>query len=279
MSDKTAIQWTNATWNPVTGCTHVSPGCDHCYAERLMPRLRGSKDFSVELYPDRLEQPLHWRKPRRIFVNSLSDLWHRDIPDQFIAAVFGVMALCPQHTFQILTKRPDRAEEWFKDLAGNIADCLASAAVERPDVYRKPLGKEEARAIVDLGWPLPNVWVGVSAENQAMAKARLPVLARIPAAVRFVSAEPLLERLDLDLQGVGWLIVGGESGPQARPCNVAWIRDVVRQCWEAGVACFVKQLGSCVVGESGHDWYLRDSHGGNPAEWPEDLRVREFPKP
>ena len=214
MAAATSIEWTNMTWNPVTGCDKVSDGCRNCYAETMAHRLRlvGSpryaNGFQVTLHHDMLNVPHRWRKPRKIFVNSMSDLLHPDVPDDFIAAVLETIAATPRHTYQVLTKRPYRAL--------NMAEALE--------------------------WP-PNLWLGVSVERAKYAF-RIRQLAQLPAAVRFVSAEPLLEPLpDLDLQSIDWLIAGGESGPGARPVDGAWIRDLRDQCHASDTAFFFKQWG------------------------------------
>jgi protein gp37 len=213
MSDHTAIEWTDATWNPSTGCTKVSPGCAHCYIERTAPfRIDGRKfvhgTTGVTLHPDRLEVPLHWRHPRRIFVNSLSDLYHDAIPDAFVAQVFDTMRRAPWHQFQVLTKRSRR---------------LCALAPQLP-------------------WP-GHVWQGVSVENAAFLW-RIADLQHVPAAVRFLSLEPLLGPLPcLPLEGIQWVIVGGESGPRCRPIDEGWVRDIRDQCVSAGVAFFFKQWG------------------------------------
>lgn len=250
MSDGSAIEWTEATWNPVRGCTKVSAGCKHCYAETFAERFRGVKGhpyeqgFDVRLVPEALDLPLRWRKPRRIFVNSMSDLFHEEVPESFIVDVFATMMEARRHVFQVLTKRPER-----------MRDFLASRPSERPT--------------------LPNVWLGTSVEDQAAADERIPHLLATPAAVRFLSCEPLLGPVDLDMvvtEGTGcldWVIVGGESGRKARPCDVSWVRSLVGQCRAADVPVFVKQLGAA------HRLY--DAKGGDPAEWPEDLRVRQWP--
>jgi len=466
----TSIEWTDATWSPVTGCTKVSAGCKHCYAEGVAERFWGERKFTdVRCHPERLEAPLHWRKPRRVFVNSMSDLFHEDVPDEFIDRVFAVMALAPQHTFQVLTKRPERMRAWVSDpetpfrvtramdslhgtpraaeevrpiagFPGYFASSHGTIYSERrghrrhmrPDygdqgharvqlhregesqrgkrmlVHRlvletfvgqppspdaqgrhldgnprnnaaenlswgeqgdnwgdskrhgthrryskldqatvdairsraaqgesgEALGREfgvsgtQVRNIVAgrqwatkalIGWPLPGVWLGVSVEDQRAADERIPLLLQTPAAVRFLSCEPLLGPLDLrscleDRKrrhvGLDLVIVGGESGPNARPCDVAWVRSIVKQCEAAGLACFVKQLGALpfvgdgkhthVAGQRGYGvvcdqgdpcphcgkhpithWpslVLRDRKGSDPSEWPDDLRVREFPR-
>ena len=292
MSDASKIEWTDATWNCVTGCTKVSPGCDHCYAETFAERWRGipghhfEQGFDVKLRPDRLSIPLHWKRGRRIFVNSMSDVFHEAVPDAFIAEMFGIMAQTPQHTYQVLTKRH-----------GRMRSLLSS------DLFRRRFA---------FGWPLPNVWLGVSVEDQKRADLRIPALLKTPAAVRFLSCEPLLGPVDLigqggDLVGAGiyslpdppeyddgapvcqdhgaercnrgctfvdWVIVGGESGPGARPMDIEWARTLVTHCEAAEVPVFVKQLGSVAgrrlgAGTKGGEWHA----------WPEDLRVREFPAP
>ena len=287
------IEWTDETWNPVTGCTKVSAGCKHCYAEQLFPRPYPGRAFTdVQLHPERLKRPCHWRKPRRVFVNSMSDLFHEAVPDEFLDRVFAVMALSPQHTFQVLTKRPERMRDYLLALQDNEdvgTEPWADAAVAT-------VGDPYACHVVDdADWPLSNVWLGVSVEDQEAADARIPLLMETPAAVRFLSCEPLLGRIDLRLGPSGaplnrwcgyycddrtcldWVIVGGESGPQARPCDLAWIRSLINQCRRAGVSCFVKQLGKRpVMGDV--QVSLRDSKGGDPSEWPEDLRVREWPR-
>lgn len=209
-ADRSAIEWTEATWNPTTGCTKVSPGCDRCYAERITQRFPKTfpNGFRLTLRPDALDIPLHWRRPRVIFVNSMSDLFHRDVPDSYLQLVFDVMRRTPQHTYQILTKRAERL----------------------------------SRAAVRLPWP-ENVWVGVSVESREYAW-RIDYLRRVPAVVRFVSAEPLLEALpNLNLVGIHWLIAGGESQAGCRRTELRWFRDLRDQCRNSGVAFFLKQLG------------------------------------
>ena len=214
MAERSSIEWTEATWNPVTGCTKVSPGCAHCYAETFAERFRGvqghpyEQGFDLQLRPERLEQPLTWKRPRMIFVNSMSDLFHEEIAEDYIRAVFQVMERASWHTFQVLTKRYER---------------LAELATRLP-------------------WP-SNVWMGVSVENQRWT-CRIDALRTTPAAVRFLSCEPLLSALQLNLAGIHWVIVGGESGPGARPMRPEWARDVRRQCESADVPFFFKQWGA-----------------------------------
>lgn len=303
MGDVTGIQWTDATWNPVRGCSRISPGCENCYAEKMAGRFCGEgKPFhgfatltkagarwtrKVALAPSMIDAPLRWKKPRRIFVNSMSDLFHEDLSPLDIGKVFDVMERCPQHTFQILTKRADVMRDFMR----------AEYATEPPP---------------------RNVWLGVSVEDQQRADERIPHLLDTPAAVRFLSVEPLIGPVDLRIMlggnvrwnhhgdevgrdSIHWVIVGGESGPGARPCALEWIERIVEQCEAADVPVFVKQLGAFVVSEhrtapadmlkgtvpanmrapNGEAWAWRaglyDTKGGDVTEWPEPLRVREFP--
>ncbi len=349
------IEWTDATWNPVSGCTRVSPGCDHCYAVTMTHRLegmerarrprngtedgcsakpgekytgltvlngRGDRHFNgvVRCHQDALSIPLMWKKPKRIFVNSMADLFHKDVPFEFIDKVFAVMALCPQDTFQVLTKRPERMAEYLG--VTNRSACVADAVrVLRLNGWGNPI--DDPTHLMKMGgfnlnrWPLPNVWLGTSVERQQEADERIPHLMKSPAGVRFLSCEPLLGPVDLNLKTiddwdgpglntrVDWVIVGGESGPGARPCNVAWIRSIVKQCKAAGVPCFVKQLGRNIIvkNDSLSEWpdegaglmyfdedgrmpryqgepmavRTKHSKGGDMSEWLKDLRVREMP--
>lgn len=365
---ESGITWTDRTWNPVTGCTKVSAGCKHCYAEVMakrtfrllypqvecvagpmtrehaagLPALRARRFTDVQCHPERLEAPLRWRKPARVFVNSMSDLFHEDVPDEFIDRVFAVMALAPQHTFQVLTKRPERMRAYLSDLN----------TVERIELCLWEQHTDDTPNSMPYDGVLPNVWLGVSIEDQATADARIPLLLKTPAAVRWVSAEPLLGPIDLtrvaagvlcpqrlghhvdvlragtwalrtglttvspefvnhsDMNRLDWVVVGGESGPKARPCDVAWIRSVVQQCQAAEVQAFVKQLGAHVITRNDDGWEgdtprswpmdtrfdehihgyredyqgapvrvrLRCRKGGDPSEWPEDLLVRQWPE-
>jgi protein gp37 len=208
MSDGSRIEWTDATWNPVTGCTAVSSGCVNCYARRMAQRFHGPHGFDVTLHPDRLELPMHWRKPRRVFVNSMSDLFHENVPNAFVLSVFRVMNYLPRHAFQVLTKRPER--------------MVAVAPI--------------------LTWT-PNIWVGVTVENQD-AIHRIAYLRETPAAVRFLSCEPLLSPLVLPrLDGIHWIIAGGENGPGARPMREEWSASLRDQAIEAGIPFFFKGHG------------------------------------
>lgn len=244
MASKTKIEWTDQTWNVVTGCDKVSPGCVNCYAERLAiwlqrfnPRYRNG--FEVTLHPDKLEEPLHWKKPRLVFVNSMSDLFHEAIPEEFIHQAFDVMGDANEHIFQVLTKRSRR-----------LADLAP-----------------------DLKWQ-ENIWMGVSVENKDY-RWRVEDLRRVPASVRFLSLEPLLGPVhNLPVENIHWCICGGESGPRARPIKIKWVREIRDQCREAGIPFFLKQLGS--------NWsrfhHAHHSKGGDLKEWPTDLRVREYPQ-
>jgi protein gp37 len=346
MADNTNIEWTDATWNVTHGCEKVATGCRGCYAIRdahrlasnpnpkisgprqgLTRKVGGVIDWTgvVRTAPENLAWPLHKRKPLRIFVNSNSDLFHKDVPFEFVAAVFGVMAACPQHTFQVLTKRPERMLEFLGWLGRHARPEGAAWLAMAGSV---PYNSDEIRtglALMATRCTLPNVWLGVSVACQDDADKLIPTLLRCPAAVRFISAEPLVGPVDLThcqpsgdwfinaLDGLWrgkfetathvvtavvqieptplhWVIVGGESGPGARPCDVAWIRSIIEQCKEAGVPCFVKQVGSNPRGHA--QWEHPDNEGrgvdpelsplesrkgGDPEEWPSDLRTREFP--
>jgi protein gp37 len=218
MADGSAIEWTDATWNPVTGCTKISAGCDHCYAERFSERFRGTPGhpfefgFDLTLRPGRLEQPLRWREPRMIFVNSMSDLFHKDVPREFVGRVFDTMEQANWHTFQVLTKRSSLMRDFL---------C-------------KRYGSERGPT---------HMWFGVSVED-GTKMSRIRHLRETPAGIRFLSIEPLIGPMGpLDLSGMDWVIVGGESGPGARPMERAWVREIRDQCKQAKVAFFFKQWG------------------------------------
>lgn len=359
------IEWTGKTWNPVAGCKEVSPGCANCYAvtsayrnERMgqdkyrgltVLQANGKRSWTgdVRCVPAALDVPLKRRTPTTYFVNSMSDLFHENVPFEFIDQVFAVMALCPQHTFQILTKRPARMAEYlesFNDESGCASESRHENFNDLARDFWLNSGREEGDELADLlcyTWPLPNVWLGTSVEDQKRADERIPHLLRCPAAVRFLSCEPLLGPVNLtaldngndevfdvlrneittpwrdtfvtsDCKPVDWVIVGGESGPGARTCNLDWLHAIVNDCRDAGVPVFVKQLGSrwakcCIVefkcgcseeisdGIHGsgcppycathgdakryvHRNPAKHPKGGDPGEWPEDLRVREMPK-
>lgn len=347
----TNIEWTDKTWNPQRGCSRVSPGCVNCYAERqaarfaapgigvlgepgkipserpaaypagpffgFVTRVNGHPAWTgkVELVEKHLGDPLHWKTPCRVFVNSMSDLFHEDLPDEAIDRVFGVMAWCRRHTFQILTKRADRMRAYSNRLAGLTRQerGVRMAQAKGFDVPSDTPG--------GMAWPLPNVHFGVSTEDQQRANERVAQLLLTPASVRFVSYEPALSHVDFtriehepggsggtvfinsltgkmvsvgggqQLPKLDWVIIGGESGPGARPFDLEWARSVVQQCAVTGTKCFVKQLGSAPHGIKDHishrgdplprpDGFYRfltSKKGGDMDEWPEDLRIREFP--
>jgi protein gp37 len=262
-----SIEWTEASWNPITGCTRVSPGCGmampgaegqphgQCYAETFAERWRGvpghpyEHGFDLQLRPERLDQPLRWKKPRRIFVNSMSDLFHADIPYEYLRQVWDIMVRTPRHTYQILTKRAERLERALGPRG------IGFYAVDGP-----------------VPCPQPNIWLGVSVESPAYY-GRIRHLQRTPAAVRFLSCEPLLAPLpELPLEGIDWVIVGGESGHGARPMEEGWALNIVEQCRDAGAAVFVKQMGSVWARNHGVG-----HKGGVLDDMPADLRIREMP--
>lgn len=329
MSANTKIEWTDRSWNAVRGCSRVSDGCTQCYAMKFAHRFsgpgkpyeglttirRGKVDWTgvARLVLSALDDPLRWRKPQRIFVNSMSDLFHPSLSDEDIASVFAVMAAAPHHTFQVLTKRPERAAELFAKMhTGRSVRFGPHAGELLPDcgwlyerTWQLQLRYRPGR-VHSWHWPLPNVWLGVSVENQETANERIPLLLDTPAAVRFVSYEPALGSIDLRRwvfnratavrsamfgpaalnseqadAAIGypldWVIVGGEAGPGARPFNIEWAQRTVADCAEAGVAVFVKQLGRNPFDAAG-PLKLRHGKGADIAEWPESLRVRQFPK-
>jgi len=276
MSDKTAIAWTDATWNPVSGCSKVSPGCEHCYAETLslrygwtsQPWTGPNAHTNVQLHPERLDKPLHWKRPRMVFVNSMSDVFHDQVSDAFIDEIFAVMAMAAQHTFQILTKRPQRMYQYLTD--PQTVFRIADAIDRRNDYQGYDVLAQDLRD--GFAWPLPNVWLGVSVEDQRRADERIPWLQQTPAHIRFLSCEPLLGPIDLtaylphrsvydphidtagcaicghlpswhgtDIAWIDWVIVGAESGPEARPMDDDWVRSLLNQCVAADVPFFFKQ--------------------------------------
>jgi protein gp37 len=270
MGDRTAISWTEATWNPVTGCTEVSEGCDHCYARSVAHRFAGTPaypwGFEVTLRPERLDQPLRWRRPRMIFVNSMSDLFHAEIPDGMIAQVFAVMALATSHTFQVLTKRPGRMRSLLTspDFRWQVWHQMLTLTHDRS----MPMPAEHATA---LAWPLSNVWMGVSVETQKWADVRIPILLATPARVRFLSMEPLLAPVTLSswtllTPQLHWVIVGGESGPGSRRMDPSWAVDLAEECRCAGIAFFMKQTGTVLARE----WGI-PGKGDDPTRWPSPL--------
>ena len=296
MGDKSAIEWCDSTWNPVRGCSLVSAGCTNCYAMRQARRSSGpggayeglTKMTShgpvwtgkIRTVPELLDQPLRWRRPRRIFVNSMSDLFHEDIPDDFIDRVFAVMALAIKHKFQVLTKRPKRMRDYIS--GGTIDSHGVRRCYRRDSIIVDTIASDQlnerlpGHGLEGAPWPFPNVWLGVSVEDQETADERIPLLLQTPAAVRWISAEPLLGSIILG--GIGrpqsvretpgprldWVVTGGESGPRARPSHPDWFRSLAEQCRAAGVRFFMKQIT-----ESGRKI---------PFEaFPTDLQIREYP--
>lgn len=343
----TSIQWTHwpgyrgETWNPTTGCTRVSPGCDHCYAftlhdQRYVSNMEAAREHAVEVskgtsrgvvdvmqtpatwrrrgydglpFPaqydqpfstiqmldeHRLSQPLRWTKPRAIFVGSMADLFHEDVTDDFLDQVFAVMMLTPQHEYMLLTKRPERMREYMHTRGPKA----------QPHSIGYWMGKHDPSLPdrIPITWPPPNVGLMTTVEDQERADERIPILLDTPAAWRGLSIEPQLEAIELrpcrELPRIDWVICGGESGPHAREFNLAWARSLRAQCAAAGVAFFMKQLGSrpfewtplpgtssvaagradAIVPQPDVEPYPASHHGGNPDEWPEDLRIREFPR-
>ncbi|MFN3200065.1 MAG: DUF5131 family protein [Bradymonadia bacterium] len=343
----TKIQWSDRTWNCLIGCSKVSQGCKHCYAERQAPsvlrRLRTTAKSprglaTVDAYEQALDlsgetprwsgcavpmlhklfEPLTWRKPQLVFVNSMSDVFHPSVPFEFISAMFGVMAAASHLTFQILTKHPERALEWHRWVVNTnenynpLLESVFWALQHEQRLSEKfdcsmPMHRHKS-ADPDGPWPLPNVWIGVSVEDQITAEQRIPQLLKLPAHVRWVSFEPALEYVDFwpwiskddsrlewittggeggpkDLPSIpeddprlDWIVVGGESGSKARPFCLSWAASVIYQGQSHGVPVFVKQLGAhpAEIIAKGHK--LKDCHGGDPREWPAGLNVRQFPK-
>lgn len=332
---KSSIEWTGSTWNPIrarnretgqagTHCVKISPGCAHCYAEthnlRNLPKGSSGLPYTAvgaalaEYFIDQkmLVEPLRRKKPEVYFPCSLTDLFYDKYGWEIVAAVYAVMAVARQHTFQVLTKRPEKAAKLYE---------LVPAGWNRSPANSLRFGSPAARDFRhlipdDMPWPLPNVWLGVSVEDRRHGLPRIDILRQIPAALRFLSIEPLLEDLgEIDLTGIGWVIVGGESGHGARPFDIAWARSIIAQCRAAGVPVFVKQVGAAPcdgylsdadlllggkgrprpldqpLGEEGarairaevglprvrRRLRVGDRKGGKPEEWPEDLRVREMP--
>lgn len=303
--NETKIEWTDISWNPVTGCRECSPGCANCYAARLAAtRLADHRRYQslavlganghahwtgeVHLHHDKLLEPYRKRKGKKIFVCDMSDLFYEEVPENFIDKVFAVMACSPQHTFQVLTKRVERMAHYMERLADSLRHFIQAASAWGLNVPE------------EIPYPLPNVWLGTSIENQKTADARVPVLARIPAAVRFLSIEPLLGpiRLPHCTRSIHLGILGGESGDNCRACDIEWMRSLRDQLHGFGSAVFIKQLGSkpfateycdrppvagrTIQSADGKSWQtilnLRSRKGADTAEWPEDLRIREFPR-
>ncbi|MEW2266913.1 phage Gp37/Gp68 family protein [Streptomyces sp. NPDC047868] len=302
----TTIEWTQQTWNPTTGCDRVSPGCDNCYALTMAKRLKGmgqakyqtdgdpktsGPGFGIASHAQAVMEPLRWKKPRRVFVNSMSDLFHAGIQAADLHLIFGVMAATPQHTYQILTKRHGRMRSLLND------PQFAHMAFHRAKMYGLP-------DTAPRTWPLPNVHLGVSVEDQKHADLRIKALAQTPAAIRFLSCEPLIGAVRLNRSHVhcpthdfpggfcsgpcpdailpDWIIIGGESGPGSRPMHTQWATDLIEDARLAGAAPFVKQLGSVWARDTMYAGKTVAAHGdtkgGKPEYWPTGLRVREYPK-
>lgn len=283
MADGTGIEWTEATWSPVTGCSVVSPGCTNCYAMRLAgtrlkhhPSRAGLTRMTkagpvwtgeVRFNDYWLDQPLRWKRPRMIFVVAHGDLFHQSVTDDVIDKVFAVMALAPQHTFQVLTKRHDRMHQymtlWPEGMGRHHHVAHAAHGILAPNRHNGWSARDASfikscEAVSQDRWPLPNVWMGVSAEDEWRARERIPVLLETPAAVRWVSAEPLVGPITHSMRGLDWCVVGGESGPGFRPMPEQWAKDIVTDCQVNDVPVFVKQMAG-------------------KAEIPPYLKVREWP--
>lgn len=327
----TGINWTDETWNPIVGCSRISSGCKNCYAAdaaraprlQQFPQYQAVKEWngSIAFVESAIAKPLKWKKPRKIFVCSMSDLFHENVTDEMRDKVFAVMSLCPQHTFQVLTKRPKNALRYLsiQGRAGEIglvADRMAIAQKSGgcPTESDKVLGMGESWSKFK-GLPLPNVWMGVTVENQKMAEERIPLLLKIPAAKRWLSMEPLLEGVSLNgegmidaatafledclhtkyydpyrhigawedfnfLKAIDWVVVGGESGRNARPCDINWVESIVDQCQEEKVPVWVKQMGA---NSTCYEEPCPSPRGDRPQakleNIPHYLRVREFPFP
>ena len=308
----TGISWTDETWNPTVGCSKISEGCRNCYAigqsyrnaaiGATMPnpgRLKYYEGLTekrgdrvewtgvVNFVPEALKIPLKWKKPRRIFVNSMSDLFHESVPFEWIDQAFAVMSLTAHHTYQILTKRPDRMLEYFSDLNDRTLKIMACLPrwIARDAAYAGK-GLTDSLGEREYFLSLPNVWLGVTVENQQAANDRIPLLLQCPAALRFLSCEPLLESVDLgkSISDLDWVIVGGESGPGARNCNTEWMKSIVQECQQSEVPVFVKQLGAkpfspySPVDGASIRWPISDRKGAIVAEFPNYLQVQQFPQ-
>ena len=277
---KSKIEWTQHTWSPVTGCTKISEGCQNCYAEGMARRFGGDDAFRVTLHPNKLDVPLNRKKSTTYFVCSMADLFHDEVPFEFIDAIFTTMALTPQHTYQVLTKRPERMREYFKTFNRPKLEKIAQLMLVRNlefGSYSSIHWESKNKNPRLNNFPLENVWIGVTAESQKEANYRIPILLSIPAALRFVSIEPMLEEVNLlsgelgdtlchcegclncakdeperwQAQRIDWVICGGESGQKARPLNPLWVKSLQEQCLHANVPFFFKQWGefTCKNGE------------------------------
>ncbi len=308
----TGIQWTDETWNPTVGCSKTSEGCRNCYAigqayrnnamgqklanpgrlryyDGLTEKKNGRAEWTgtVNFVPESLEIPIKWRKPRRIFVNSMSDLFHESVPFEQLDQIFAVMALTPHHTYQVLTKRPDRMLEYFqKRMKKPLPINAAIARSCYPSLSRFQDLSRSRLATTETIFPLPNVWLGVTVENQKAADDRISLLAQTPAALRFLSCEPLLEEVKIPhMESIDWAICGGESGHGARGCNIDHLNSIVEQCRYDRVPVLVKQLGAQPFSRDeaecsdypAIDWPISDKKGAIVSEWPDYLQVQQFP--
>lgn len=302
--DRQHLEPAGSTWNPLRArredgkvgwaCVKVSPGCANCYAEALNRRLGTAEPYTVAglarqehfLQPNILTAPLHWRAPRRVFLSSMTDVGGDWVTDEQLDQLWAVMALTPRHTYQVLTKRPERLGRYIARADFHRINAAAQTISGRRDIAVLPT---QEHGMVGTAWPLANVWIGTSVENQAMAAERIPQLLETPAAMRFLSCEPLLGPVDVrnwltydwrpiepgeEMGRVDWVIIGGESGQGARSMNVEWARSLIDQCFDAKVACFMKQLGRSPIGVGP----VVNLHGSDLDEWPEDLRVQAFPE-
>jgi len=290
----TKISWATETWNPVVGCSRISAGCKNCYAAEAaksarlqqFPQYQNVKDWdgTVEFVESQLNKPLSWRSPQTIFVCSMSDLFHENVEDEWRDQIFAVMAIATQHTFQLLTKRPEQMKEYFQH-----ESRLTRVSYQIYEIQRKELERSGKQIKFDhpLTFPLPNVWLGTSVENRKAANDRIPLLLMCPATVRFLSCEPLLEAINIKdylsadneefgHPGIDWVIIGGESGSNSRSCHIDWIRSIVTQCQATNTAVFVKQLGSDAILD-GNRLRLKDRKGADMQEFPEDLQIQDFP--
>lgn len=302
MGKESNISWTSSTWNCLYGCARVSPGCTNCYAETHCHRFSGPGQIhegltvlgkkgprwtgKIQIAYHRLFEPMKWTRSRMIFCNSLSDVWHKDVPKQYIQAMFGVMAACDHHIFQVLTKRADLMEAWYASGAADIFDCTEAASywldlcVQEGHISEGVAKKylvRLSRAAMKAPFPLKNVWVGVSTENQETFDERVPHLSRVPAAVRWISAEPLLGPLDItswyDSTHLDWIVVGGESGPRARGMEYSWAERVVQDAQAIRIPVHMKQLGTVLAKR-----FPGSGKKGEKIEWfPREIRAREYP--
>lgn len=301
-----SIEWTEKTWNPTVGCSKVSAGCQNCYAinqayrnaaigQKLaeqgknagrlayydgLTEKRGERvewTGAVKFVPEALDIPLKTRKPTKFFVNSMSDLFHESVSDEQLDKIFAVMALAEKHVFQVLTKRPQRMVEYFSKTPSE-GNYPAGFETQYNIEYHANGMADSAEKSIKL--PLPNVWLGVTCENQKAADERIPLLQKVPAAVRFVSFEPLLEKVSISpehhFQDIDWAIIGGESGNKARPCQIEWILDLLLRCQDYGVTPFVKQIGSKPL--LNNKKFNSQGKGNDIDSWPDVIKVRRFPK-